>query len=352
MNPQVAGKKYARTAVCVINGVFNTIWDTEAAKNNPKAYFKSTPQTNFRKANQEDHLCFAITKYTNGVKVKNARQTQSRAGDNKPNIPTTTLLNGLEGNHRGEVQDQIQVLGVHMGEGAIQAGGSGRTANLEEASFYPGALLGGFVPERKDGGKGEDNMYLVPREIDPKEKKCPLLDRGRMLGALDWLHEHDSENGRAAFPLNGTILTVPGNRGQPTHPVKVLLHSVFNMVLLTIGSGAAIDDNGPRIEAIAKARELIEKYIDKPVETDIGPVGVEIITIVNPLLKGLHIAYVSDVRGKSSNYSKAIIEPFEKFVMDQIEEKLNIMRQVFGVVVAPVSADTKWIPFNFCGYSR
>jgi len=350
MNPQFAAKKYARTAVCVINGAFNTNWDEEAAKNKLNPLFPSTPQTNFRKAHQEDHIVFAITQYTNGTKMK-APRPQGRQGDNKPNIPTTAILNGLPGPTPGDVQNMIQILGVEMGEGAVQAGGSGRTANLEGLSFYPGSLIGGFVPDKKE--KDQDMVYIVPRVIDPKDKKCPLLDRGRTFVALEWLHADDTDEGRNAFPMEGDHLVVPGNRGQPTHAVKTLLHCVFNNVMVMVGTGSVVDkERNMTLKGLDEARKKIEVYIDHPSRVEIDETIKKILPLVNAILKGLRIAYEADVKGKSSIYSKIVIEPFEKFVMDQIEEKLNIMRQAFGIVVAPVSSDTKWIPFNFCGYSR
>jgi len=351
MNPQFAAKKYARTAVCVVNGVYNTNWDEEAAKNKLGPLFPSTPQTNFRKAAQEDHIAFAITQYTNGMKVK-APRPQGRQGDNKPNIPINFLLNGLPGKTHGEVQNLIQIVGVHMNEGAVQAGGSGRVANLEEKAFYPGSLIGGFVPEQKDRDK-EHNVYVVPRVIDPKDKKCPLLDRGRTFGALDWLLSDGTDEGRDAFPLDGDDLQVPGNRGQPSHAVKTLLHCVFNNAMVISGAGSArAKGDVPDLKECVEARTQIETYIDNPSSVTVNDTAKKIIGLMNQVLEGLHIAYKADVEGKSSLYSKAVIEPFEKFVMDQIEEKLEVMRKAFGIIVAPVTSDTKWIPFNFCGYSR
>lgn len=337
MDPRQAAKRYTRTAVCIINGAPNTAWDAVAAKTAGKTtgpekpYYPVGVKTKFEKAHVEDTLAYAVRKYTNGTLIPPKRPT-GNGGDNHPTVPSSSILNGVIANTPGELQEKIYVLGVNIVEGAIQAGGSGRTYNHEKLHFPPGTVLAGkVIPKGSAQSTDEDNMYLVPDAFDPKVAKFPLLDRMRTYLALEEIRKN------GAFTDN--TLSTDGKR---------VAH--FLLDTLMVSETAAVDTK-EQITQIGLVWEALSKSIDKGI-TPVVNIDMNVINRLDGKFKNLHNAYAQDASGTSSAYSRYIIEPLEKFVMDQIDVKNEASRCVFGITVAPVTANTMMIPFNFINYSR
>ncbi len=353
MDPRVAAKRYTRTAVCVVNGAPNTAWDRVAADTDPKdAYYPATPKTKFDKAHVEDTLAFAVRKYTNGEMIQPPRPT-GNGGDNRPTIPMSSIVNGIQAGTAREIQDKIYVLGTNMGEGAIQTGGSSRTYNHEKQVFPPGTILAGVVmskkhdsrarPEHRASCTEEENMYVVPMAFDVKHASFPLLDRMRTHIALEKMHQSGP-----FFSFSGTTVHAPTLDTDVQRIAHFLLDTLFV-------SEATANTNVAAVVALGILHKSLGEAIDKGV--DISEAGIsidtnDIIDRLNIKFKNLQKAYAEEASGTSSVYSRYIIEPLEKFVMDQIDVKNNASRNVFGVVVAPVTANTMMIPFNFINYSR
>lgn len=348
MDPRALAKRYGRTAVCIINGVFNTDWDEYAAAhgNGPDVYHKVGAKTNFGQAHLEDSIAFTIIKYKNGILYRAPRTVQGRGFDNSPNIPTSSIVNGLEGGSSDEIMDQIQVTGLHLGEGALQAGGSGRTYNWGRQEFSPGQLIGTAVCDINypfsDGQEGKDNVHLMPIPLNPKTIRTSLLDRGRTLSALNNI-------GQNAIPVTGA--NTFGPRPVPLNADgKEIVRVILRLVSV---EKATIDvDDLFMLDDIRAGTALIDKYISAPSADAVNVVVLDLVGRLNRRLAALLTAYTDEAGGVTSKKGMAIIEPLEQYVMDQIDRKNNVLRNVLGVCVAPVSSDTYMIPLNMCPNSR
>jgi len=346
MNPMVAAKRYGRTAVCVINGAFNTDWEAIAHTMDKDALHKVTGDTNFPKSHVEDSLAFTFRDFSDNYMFVGHRQNASgRPGDNKPNIPVNSLLNGIPGRTAQDVQDRIHVVGTHLGEGAIQAGGSGRTYNTQCQTFAPGTVLAGIVLKKdsEDGTIIHDdaaNVHLAPMAMEPRNSKFPLLDRGRTLSALKQI-------GPSVFPLDD---------GDPSDPMtdtaREVARYLLNQIAITQATEAMVTGEA-KLKQVKNFFRRVQKYFDAP-----GTVferkenDTDLIALVHLHFESWTDAYSKEISGATSLYGRAIIEPLEQGVLDMIEKKNNVTRSVFGITVAPCTSDSPMIAFNYINYSR
>jgi len=356
MDPRVARKLYTRTAICVINGAPNVLHDELMKKKgqNTKAYYPVLNDTNFDKAPLEDSIAFAVRTYADGSLIRVTRPTNNRAGDNKPTIPVSAIVNGMEAESAGELDDMLYVVGINMGEGAIQAGGSARTYNWLKLNYPPGTIIAGAVVS-KTGNHGTNvtdkgNVHLAAIPWDPKEESFPLLDRGRTHVSLEWLKGHGGED---TFVLdNGAVKPHPNQPDMPKD-VKRVLHFLVDTAFASAIGVASGGDDPQDAQDLKTVWSALNAYVDSGKTTDRLPALAAIaIGNINKLIKGYRRAYHAEAQGTSSRPGKTLIEPLEKFVIDQIAYKNNASRKVLGIVVAPVTTETPMIPFNFISYSR
>jgi hypothetical protein len=361
MDPRVNAKKYGRTGVVIGNGYINTDWDeAAAASNDPTAdkrpYHAVGPKTDFSKAPQEDRIAFTIIRYANGTPYKAVPYAvQGRTGDNSPNMPINFIVNGLAGDDQDEVADQIQVVGLHLGEGSVQMGGSGRTQNVGKYSFPPGTLIGTRVPAQGKWGNSKeeeidrDNVALEPFPLNPNTIRTTLLDRGRMLRAL---RELSAANPRRP----GALLVLQGNPAIAySQDAKEILHVLLNQVYqdrVTVILGLDI----PGKNAAFEGRQLLEKAIAASFNVPpLNPGNGEYTACKEALderVDLLHKAYEAERGRESSLTGRLIIEPMEALVMAAIDRKNNSLRKVLGVSVAPIHESNPMLALNLIPYSR
>lgn len=354
MDPRALRKLYGRTGTVIVNGYFNTDWDEVAATSDAAAkanVHKVGPKTNFATAHLEDSIAFTISKYSNGIHYRAPRHGQGRGYDNNVNIPTSSLVSGLPGDSPSEVLDGIHVLGLHLGEGAIQAGGSGRTYNWGRQEFYPGQLIGAAVPPKDyvfANDEDRDNVHLMPMPINSKTLRTCFLDRGRTLSAL-----------RSAAPVAIPLVNAyqAGIANQFQARVNALSDDAKEVIRVTlrrvvVEQATKNVNNGPLLDDVRLAADLIDKHLSVQFTQPISATVAKLADRVNKRLAALLVAYATEAQGLNSKAGMAIIEPLEQDVMDQIDRKNNVLRHTFAVAVAPVSQDTLMIPLNMSPYSR
>jgi hypothetical protein len=360
MDPRVNAKKYGRTGVVIGNGYINTDWDeAAAASNDPTAdkrpYHAVGPKTDFSKAPQEDRIAFTIIRYANGTPYKAVPYAvQGRTGDNSPNMPINFIVNGLAGDDQDEVADQIQVVGLHLGEGSVQMGGSGRTQNVGKYSFPPGTLIGTRVPPRGKWGNSKeeeidrDNVALEPFPLNPNTIRTTLLDRGRMLRALREIVAANPRSPVGPFVLRGNSAIAY------SQDAKEILYVLLNQVYLSRmadvqGPGF---DNGSAFAGRQELEKAIAASFNIPapnpgiVEYDGCKLALEM------RITQLHKAYEDEITRGTSLTGRLVIEPMEALVMAAIDRKNNALRKVLGVSVAPIHESNPMLALNLIPYSR